>query len=349
MGFAVMVSGILTYALGILKLAPQQKFKVMKIVKRSMADDAAKWYSDKYEQQITSMSPLAPGTRKRDEPKNFEALMPDEEGCRWFKEGLYHWDMVANWDYAETKNLFNCCEIKHGVPFLRLARLGFMSAPTPKDLGGILNANALYTFCTGIFQLCVGAFILADTPMSDWTLFMMLPLGVSFLSFVLSVANMLLDFSGILTALENEQQVTSKIEQKNEIERVKKRKDVDNRYAEQEKRILERYTDLDHVTLYEKQKSLQDTQSRHATEVDNIEEALLQSLVDELRAYRERMDNHKREKQGKSNKKKNLRLDGLPLQSFKHKVEAREQQIRNLEEGRDKKIQDVLAKEDQMT
>merc|ERR1712217_877692 len=113
--------------------------------------------------------------------------------------------------------------------------------------------------------------------------------------------------------------------------------------AEQEKRILERYTDLDHVTLYEKQKSLQDTQSRHATEVDNIEEALLQSLVDELRSYRERMDNLKREKQGKSNKKKILRRDE-ERESFKHKVEAMEQQIRKIEEGRDKKIQDVLAK-----
>merc|ERR1712050_271511 len=216
------------------------------------------------------------------------------------------------------------------------------------DLGGILNANTLYTFCTGIFQLCVGAFILANTPMSDWTLVMMLPLGVSFLSFVLSVANMLLDFPGILTALENEQQVTSKIEQKNEIERVKKRKDVDNRYAEQEKRIQERYTGLDHVTLYEKQKSLQDTQWRRATEVDNIEEALLQSLVDELRSYRERMDNLKKEKQGKSNIKKTLRL-GEERESFKHKVEAQEQQIRKIVENSNTKIQDVLAKEDQMT
>merc|ERR1712050_724313 len=64
--------------------------------------------------------------------------------------------------------------------------------------------------------------------------------------------------------------------------------------------------------------------------------------------YRERMDNLKKEKQGKSNKKKKLRLNE-ERESFKHLVEAREQQIRKIVENSNTKIQDVLAKEDQMT
>jgi len=76
-------------------------------------------------------------------------------------------------NFCEIKNAKNCTELQHSVPFLRLARFGFVAEPTPRDLGCILNASALYTFCTGIFQLVYGTIIMAVQ--GEVTLEVMLP------------------------------------------------------------------------------------------------------------------------------------------------------------------------------
>ena len=140
-----MVVGILTYFLSIFAVALQNKFKAMEIVRGMMSSSPEECTvkAGGREQRITDQSRLGPRTRPRGEPANFAALPADGDGCKRFMEGLYKWGVVHMWDYAETKNLANTCEIKHGVPFLGLARLGYMSAPTPKDLCGVLNANAL--------------------------------------------------------------------------------------------------------------------------------------------------------------------------------------------------------------
>jgi hypothetical protein len=77
------------------------------------------------------------------------------------------WKLTHMWTYAEKKIALNVCEVKHGIPFLRLARFGFVASPTPKDLAGILNANALYSVATGIFQVFGGVFLIFSVGNAD--------------------------------------------------------------------------------------------------------------------------------------------------------------------------------------
>merc|ERR1719284_2008673 len=95
--------------------------------------------------------------------KTFKACTEvGNEDLDGFQQGLSNWGLFHMWTAAEVKNAKNCCERKHGVPFYRLARLGFMSDPTPKDLSGILNCNALYSFTTGTIQIVFGALLMYE-------------------------------------------------------------------------------------------------------------------------------------------------------------------------------------------
>merc|ERR1739848_108647 len=95
------------------------------------------------------------------------------------------------------------------MPFIRLARWGFFSQPGLQDLGSILHCNALYTFCCGLFQIAFGAMIVSQGNASVNTL---LPLAVSGFSFILSFANILLDFAAILAELDEENELLRNIE-----------------------------------------------------------------------------------------------------------------------------------------
>merc|ERR1712048_1088025 len=105
---------------------------------------------------------------------------------------------AAMWDRVEVKNSWNIAEVKHGVPFVRVARFGFQAVPTPKDLSGILNANALYSFTTGFQQLAFGILLMIQFGVDAAT---MIPLSISGSSFVLSMANVLCDFAGKLNQI----------------------------------------------------------------------------------------------------------------------------------------------------
>merc|ERR1719210_133476 len=106
-------------------------------------------------QQFTSTKqpqPLNPDDKT--DPNNplsatFAKLLEQEDkmaAYRVFKNAIIQRELLAQWAVIESKNARNCAEWVHGVPFLRLARFGFFSQPSPGDLGSILNCNALYTF-----------------------------------------------------------------------------------------------------------------------------------------------------------------------------------------------------------
>merc|ERR1712038_686969 len=82
---------------------------------------------------------------------------------------------------------------------------------TPRDLAGILNANAAYTFCLGIQQLGFGGFMATS---SGWPLPIeqLIPLSISSVSLILSMCNVFLDFSQMLTEIEHEQRLANNLE-----------------------------------------------------------------------------------------------------------------------------------------
>merc|ERR1719330_2207413 len=150
-------------------------------------------------------TPVDPYERSSHDIVTFGQLNPDAEGLKRFQVGLSSWGLAHMWNSAEIKNAFNCVEMEHSMPFYRLARFGFVAVPTPKDLGSILNANALYTFCSGVFQLAIGTLVLNLT--GQWDLGFLMPLAVSSVSMMLTLANIFLDFSAILVQLEGEQRL----------------------------------------------------------------------------------------------------------------------------------------------
>merc|ERR1712000_611084 len=134
-----------------------------------------------------------------------------------FKAGLTARGLLHMWTAADGRNAKNCVEIKHGIPFLRIARFAFFSEPGPKDLGCILNANAAYTLCCGLLQIAFGTMLLvAPSPGPSSLINSLLPLGISTLSLLLSLANVLLDFASMLSQLDEEKRIALNIE--NEID-----------------------------------------------------------------------------------------------------------------------------------
>merc|ERR1712008_223162 len=121
----------------------------------------------------------------------------DYENC---KTGLANYKLMQLWTYCEAKNAKNTTERKHGIPFFRVARFGFVSEPTPKGLACILNANTLYTVCTGTWQLVYGAIVISL--LGTVKVEIIIPLGVSAISFILTVANVFLDFGNVLSQIE---------------------------------------------------------------------------------------------------------------------------------------------------
>jgi len=115
--------------------------------------------------------------------------------------------MVANglgekFYQERTSFIRNVVKWKHSIPFLRLARFGWMADVPAGDFAGILNSNALYSFTIGISQLgCSLVFIFGfgQKSMIIWA-----SLAISVGSLILSILNMLLSFPKVLNQLEKD-------------------------------------------------------------------------------------------------------------------------------------------------
>jgi len=144
------------------------------------------------------------------------------------------------WAGAWASNAKNCVEMKHGIPFWRLARFAFFAEPGPRDLACILNANAAYTFCCGLLQLVFGGGMLfypliPGVPPAEAPAFGMnsiLPLGISFCSLLLTLANIFLDFASILSELDEEKRLYDKIKTSCDSEQERKKTTLNQRREE---------------------------------------------------------------------------------------------------------------------
>merc|ERR1712129_437579 len=88
-----------------------------------------------------------------------------------------------------------CCDCDKELP----PELGFPE-PTPKSLCGILNANALFTCCIGIWQLAYGAlfFLVPGELNVKWDAWTVGCIGASLISCLLTVMNAAMDFNSKL-------------------------------------------------------------------------------------------------------------------------------------------------------
>jgi len=303
-GWIVQLVGVLTYFLGVCVFGPRQKFAVIKMVLDLMAKHPDEFKTEKGD--VTAASKLSPTKKNGQNGETFGSLQKslNTDDFNAFKNGMGEWGLIAIWNYCDAKNAKNTTEVKHGTPFLRLARFGFMAEPTPKDLGSILNANAMYTFSTGIFQLILGTLLLVMD--GAWRLQMLLPLGISGVSFVLSVFNVVLDFSGILTAIEGERRITERILQQSEgkLNAAKKKAEAtrDSELANLEKYYENKRGPADRS---EWDKKKEETRFRYESELQDIDEDNVNLLEIELQNYRNRIVRIKQVVTGKRNIKKN--------------------------------------------
>jgi len=131
---------------------------------------------------------------------------PDPATTEKIKRGQ---QLVREWkaQFHEI-NQGNTMTMQHSIPFYRLACFGWQGDLEPMDLAGILNANALYSFTVGTPALLL----------SIWTIFsakgttgekavFFIAAFIGFVSFVISLANILQDFTKKLKELIHKEEL----------------------------------------------------------------------------------------------------------------------------------------------
>jgi len=235
--FVLIVFGWFTYLLAVCYFGPRQRFEVMKLVCDRM---------EKYPQEFTtpcfnevdgrivarSSSNFKEGVPHRvdfgdflspvQEPQSsankfqdftFQLLLDDEdssqkEKCDQFRLAMEKWGLAHVWGALAMSNAKKCLEVYHGTPFIRIAKYGFNPQPTVADLGGLLNANAVYSFATGIIQLISSVLMITNF---GSTILRTIPAILSGVSFILCMANVIGDFPAKLEAIEMEEEQYKRI------------------------------------------------------------------------------------------------------------------------------------------
>jgi len=296
--FAVLCIGFLTYMSGIGYFAPQNKFGTVKQILEMMSKQPQQFKGNIPDRRgrgpgkpftVTEDSSTNPANDSRwNTDTKFKDLKPDADGYAEMRLALSRYKLSHLWTYADRSSSLNTCEIRHGMPFLRLARFGFMAHPSARDLGSILNANALYSFCLGIFQLVVSCILIAETSNRD--MFILLPFGISASSFVLSACNMLLDFSGTLYEIDNEERMAAEILDTLESERKEEKRKIDetfkDRVAEIETQFGGNFSLKDRVAEVE---TLTELLRSHQLALSEAEHRNREKLGMEITMYRERL------------------------------------------------------------
>jgi hypothetical protein len=332
-GAAIHGIGILTYAAGVLVFGPRQKLAVVKMVKEIIT---------RHQEQCLKPdnNPLTLNDKVGSIAHvTFAALQANEEDYEICKQGLANYNLMQLWAYCEAKNAKNTTERKHGVPFFRVARFGFVSEPTPKDLACILNANTLYTVSTGTWQLVFGAIVIAL--LGELRLKILIPLGVSAISFLLTVCNVVMDFGHVLSIIEGERLVRERQMQKSESERVKAKDDVTKKRDQQLKKIDRDFQKRTGASdLVEKGKIENDVMNQYHLAIQVIEDRNLDILECEVMNYRERLHRVKMIDGGKMHKsEKNDRENAV--QEFREKLKPLEEAKRQIDEHADKQMSEV--------
>jgi hypothetical protein len=318
--------GQVVYLVGVGYFGPRQKEKIAQQVKDFMIENPDKIFTERWKQadrpgrfepvpvkerkdefdkpklEITMDFPVMPSKDMNPAQcnKKFAQLDLDDPADRErMQVGLGAWGLQDIWDGVEQKNAWNCLKASHGFPMWRLAQYGFQAQPFPKDLSGILNANALYTFACGFVQLVGGVIILVDT----WTtssasgkVSCLVPWTVSFISAVLSIVNVVKDFSAMLVQMENEEDLQKKITVKHEKETREQKDRIEHTHREKTGDIEAEYgrelDDTDDVLATkhaEKISKLAEETDRYILELSQVDDNSLEILEVELHAYRRKL------------------------------------------------------------
>lgn len=119
----------------------------------------------------------------------------------------------------------------------------------------------------------------------------LLPLSVSGVSLLLSVANVLLDFSSILTEIEAEQRLAEQIRNRSAGELATKKKGLLERRDEETNAVEREFgTRTDAPGMVEKQQQIQGVNNRYEINLQQLEGNNLNQLRLELDNYRNRLD-----------------------------------------------------------
>jgi len=296
--FFVIIVGILSYVAGALYFAPNQKFKTVKLVLDQMAKHPDEFRVEGFNEPISGESLVfrydtVSRLRFKDLLDATEDKQKQLDDC---KAGLSSWGLQHIWNACEIRNAANCAERKHSIPFYRMARLGFMSEPSPKDLGGVLNANALYTFATGFLQIAFGVTAIFQFGLDLYVAF---PLSISFVSLVLSLLNVFCAFSAILTELEQEQRMIEEIQKTSDRKLADDKKQVDRELQEAKQLIDEEDRKArggeppDASSIARKTKALEQANVNHQRHCRLLDQSNLESLESALAAYRYRLERFK--------------------------------------------------------
>jgi len=337
------IGGMLVYMAGVVIFAPRQKYKTPKNVIEMMENqpDQFVWEG----KRISPNSPLDPKQPKSATNRTFEQCSQfttfDEKekkniDCSDFKRGLANYGLLAAWTAAEKRNSRNRAEIKHGVPFLRLAKFGFMATPQPKDLGGILNTNALYSFTNGIPQMLFGIYLFS---LEGPSLELLLPLSIAGVSFLLSLANIFLDFGAKLLVLQGEDDTVADIQSRVDVPAAEKKRSLEKEYQEKINRIDSHYKDKSGAATMEAMSKEKHAAFAHFTNHLQDDDARNMKLIaDGIQRFRHKLIELKKAKTGALKKAQKEREEEYAqmqeeLAPFEAKIKA----------VRDQKGKDVTA------
>lgn len=361
--------GFVVYFAGILFIAPNQKYKVMSIVKDLMRTGKSDFVTQKWRTlrdgtiidsshgqfeegeavKVTLAMPIYPqqeGQRSNEQgvPRKFDKLEEKNQNHQQaFKAGLEAWGVGPVWDAVEVENAKNCCETKHGLPFYRTASFGFMSQPGPKDLGGIFNANALFSFSVGTFELVFGYLMCRE---DGWELQTVLPLSVSSVSFILSLANVIFDFSCVLMEIEAEARMASAIKnridaameaQKARLLRTKDRKsaEINRRAGDGPGELVMKTSELDAVAR------------EYQLMLDQLNQQILDELETEITSWQTKLKKERALLRGKSLiPEDGNRHEGNLLDNAKADKKLMEAKVQEIRESSRSNIQKLKVEEE---
>jgi hypothetical protein len=320
--FGLLFVGFAVYTLGVCYMAPKQEDKVMSLVKDLMKKGKADFVSQQWwrlsnghvvnrlhqnfdeadaEAVIVHLALTVYPDQTDGETRRFDQLDESSADDRnTFRLGMVKWGVGAVWDAVEVNNAKNCCERAHGSPFWRTARYGFMAQPSPKDLGGIFNANALYSFAVGTFELIFGALMFfSDGGLSLQTI---LPLSVSAVSWLLSIANVLFDFAGVLMEIEAEARMADAIQNRIDTA-MQTRKANALRMKDQDTARIHRDHARDGVAgMLKKKDQLADVFQQYEEGLQMINDEVLAEMRSELTQWKKKMEEQRRLLRGGRNR-----------------------------------------------
>jgi len=207
-------------------------------------------------------------------------------------------------------------------------------------LGGILNANAAYTFSTGIFQMLIGVVLLAKE--RNFSLFVILPLSISFCSLLLTAANIGLDFAGILNEVEAENRLKDTIQDRNASRMTSQKNRLKQEHdARMSKLEAEYQNQRGPVAQQEKQERRAAEFNSYTMDVAQIDDEAAEELRLEIYAYQRRLQMTKDAAKGTLKPGKVEIRNGL--QEYESRVSPLQKQLEKMDSDRQQRLDLVDA------